>query len=56
LLRTATLTAAGALGLYVARRVVDERRAARRLATPVTTWPPVPLEEDDGEGKGEPVG
>jgi hypothetical protein len=50
-----TVLVVGTVGLYVARRVVDERRAARRLATPVTAWPAVPIQEEREE-KGDPVG
>jgi hypothetical protein len=44
LLRTALLVVTAATAAYVGRRVIDERRHARRLDLPVTSWPAVPLD------------
>ncbi len=46
LLRNLAGLATGSLLVYVARRVVDERRHEQRLAAPVAAWPEVPIDAD----------
>jgi hypothetical protein len=49
LVRTLLLFTVGPLAALMFKRVLDERRSDRRLATPVTDWPDVPVDPAPGD-------